>query len=506
MDIIVSDIKMPEMTGLEMLAEINKRWPSCLVIFLTSYHDFDFAKEAVTLGGFDFILKTEGDERIIQAVRKAAEEVEKHHETEQLRLKTEAKYKQALPTLQKAFVQELLHGRHINDRIRNEQFRILEIGMDANLPCYLFLARIDGWKPSLLWADKALLLYAVNNIIEEFLHSKVHMITMQLDSSHILGIWQPMTDNYDPKEYSKALRFFYGTLETIQNTGRDLLHLELSFLQSSSPCEWGEAGEKLQSLELLMQRGIGLNRELLTTDEELQNNLNRRSSSEEIEAQPIVFLRMMQFSSLSGLLASGKEDEFFELYDELDETIKEAGDVPSLKLECLHFLASLFLGYINRRRLYRTLKESWNMDKLLKLEENPDWKSYSSYYRNLASFLFEHSSDEQENRSIRLIQDIQQYIREHLSEDLSLTKLGEHAHLNPTYLSRLYKQITGKGISDDILEARIEKAKTLLEEGDRKIHEIAEDIGYHSGIAFTRFFKKNMNITPQEYRDMQLNR
>jgi two-component system response regulator YesN len=502
MDIVVSDIKMPEVSGLELLDEINRRWPQCKVIFLTSYHDFEYAREAVVLGGFDFILKTEGDDRIIQAVHKAADEVLKNQESDQLRLRAQAQYKLALPSLQKQFLQELLHGRHIDESMRHEQFRALEMALHPAWPAFLVIVRIDRWKQSPTWSDKALLLYAVNNIVDEYLSSKVRMVTLQLDPSHLLSIWQPEGDVYNAKEYSKALRFFYGALETIQNTCRELLQLQLSFVLSSTPCAWEDAGEKLQSLELLLQSGIGLNRELLTTDEELHNDLVRRNTPG-IEVQPIAILRMMQYSSLSGLLASGKQDEFFELYDDLSSTIEQAGEVPSLKLECIHYLASLFLGYMNRRRIYVSVKEKWGTSKLLNIAENPDWSSYSNYFRKLAVFLFEHTSNEQENRSNRLIQDIQQYIQEHLDQDLSLTKLGEQAHLNPTYLSRLYKQITGKGISDDITEARIHKAKSLLENSDRKIHEIAEDVGYQSGIAFTRFFKKMMNITPQEYRDTQ---
>lgn len=501
MDIVISDIKMPGLSGLQLLEEINRRWPSCKVIFLTSYHEFELAREAVILGGFDFILKIEGDERIIQAVQKAADEVMQQREGEQLRLKAQAKYKQALPSLQKEFLRELLQGRRFLPSLQREQFATLELPLKPDLPAYLLIARIDAWKPNATWSDKALLLYAVNNIIEEYVAPKVNMITIQLDPSRLLGLWQPPDDAYDPKEYARTFRLFYGTLETIQNTCRDLLELPLSFLLSSDPCGWEAVGEKLQSLELLMNNGLGLNRELLTTDAELQNNLSRRLGAE-ADVPPSVFLQMSQFSSLSGLLSSGKIEEFFELFDDLSAMVDSVGDVPTLKLECLHELASIFLGYINRRRMMYTLKESWDLTKLWRMEENPDWEEYIAYYRGLAKWIFEHNSNEQEHRSLRLIQEIQRYILDNLNQDLSLTRLGEQAHMNPTYLSRLYKQVTGKGISDDIMEARVKKAKALLESSHRKIHEIAEDIGYQSGVAFTRFFKKIMNMTPQEYRDM----
>jgi two-component system response regulator YesN len=88
-----------------------------------------------------------------------------------------------------------------------------------------------------------------------------------------------------------------------------------------------------------------------------------------------------------------------------------------------------------------------------------------------------------------------------LSEDLSLTKLGELVYLNPVYLSRLYKQTTGIGLSEYVTQVRLDKANVLLKETNMKIQDIAAAVGFESAAYFSRFFKKEMHVTPNEYRE-----
>ncbi|WP_127588316.1 response regulator [Paenibacillus koleovorans] len=578
-DIVVTDIKMPEITGLEMLREINRRWPRCKVIFLTSYHDFEYAREAVKLGGFDFILKTEGDDRILQAVAGAAEALLAERESSELLAQAQEQYRLALPSLRKVFLRELLQGLHADDQARrSEAFATLGVPLLAQRPVYLALARLDGWKQTMTWSDQAMLHYSVANILEECLSPHVRLMTLSLESSHLVCLWQAEAgaeaggEQDEEEEEEETFRFAYDTFERVQNICLDLLKLQVSFILNAEPAPWPRAGERLHRLELLLQRGLGLNRELLTTDAELEQSgrstpasavsgvgsragagampgagawagsrtgagaeampgagagagsgaeartgaeawtgagavagAGAESEAEAGAGQPQVdgelYLHPSRFSTLQTLLAGGKQEDFFLLLGELDVTVRAASW--GVRLEAVHFLSHLFISYLNRRQSLPLAAERLGLEPLARTETNPDWDAFIAYCRRLAEFLFEYTVLDQETRSNRLITDLQSYIRDHINRDLSLTSLGERVHLHPTYLSRLYKQVTGEGISEYIMEIRLEQAKHLLESSDRLIQDIAEDIGYQSGIAFTRFFKKMMNITPQDYRELK---
>jgi two-component system response regulator YesN len=79
--------------------------------------------------------------------------------------------------------------------------------------------------------------------------------------------------------------------------------------------------------------------------------------------------------------------------------------------------------------------------------------------------------------------------------------LAEIVNLNPSYLSRLYKQLTGVNVTDTILDVRISRAKRLLKESNLKVHDIAAKVGFDSDAYFIRSFKKKCGMTPQEYRE-----
>ena len=151
--------------------------------------------------------------------------------------------------------------------------------------------------------------------------------------------------------------------------------------------------------------------------------------------------------------------------------------------------------------MFDLIKDQVDISKLMKFDEVRCWKEYEAFFRELAAFLLELQALEREQQTNHLVEEIQEYINNHLDDDLSLTRLGELVHLNPSYLSRLYKQLTGIGLSDYIAQQRIAKAKKLLTESRMKISDITTSVGYNSAIAFTRFFKKAVGVTPQDYRD-----
>ena len=93
------------------------------------------------------------------------------------------------------------------------------------------------------------------------------------------------------------------------------------------------------------------------------------------------------------------------------------------------------------------------------------------------------------------------YMTEHIDGDLSLCTLSEKLHLNPSYLSRRFKELTGKNLTEAILEIRMETACHLLRTTSFRISEIAQMVGYETAANFSRVFKKSMKVTPREFRD-----
>jgi two-component system response regulator YesN len=116
---------------------------------------------------------------------------------------------------------------------------------------------------------------------------------------------------------------------------------------------------------------------------------------------------------------------------------------------------------------------------------------------NLNLFLAE--KKEIESRPIR---EVKKYIQEHFNEKLNLLQLGKKTGFNPAYLSSLFKKETGKSYVDYLTEVRIELAKQLLIQTDTNIYDIAERVGYSDVKYFAKVFKKEIRLTPIQYREI----
>ena len=110
------------------------------------------------------------------------------------------------------------------------------------------------------------------------------------------------------------------------------------------------------------------------------------------------------------------------------------------------------------------------------------------------------NNDNKVDEGIKLIETIRNYVYEHTSEDISLRKISEVIHYNESYLSRLFKQLTGKNYKDLVTEIKINKSINLLTKTDMMAKDIAKAVGFESTSHFQYFFKKNKGVTPLEFR------
>lgn len=132
-----------------------------------------------------------------------------------------------------------------------------------------------------------------------------------------------------------------------------------------------------------------------------------------------------------------------------------------------------------------------------------NYEEFGSCIDNLKISLFEHrvlAAAEPEKQEERTITGITRYLQEHLAEEISLSVLAEQFHLNPQYISQLFKSEIGVNFLAYLTNIRMDKAKKLLLSTSLSIAEVAEQSGYGDYRVFTKVFKKAEGITPSQYR------
>ena len=123
----------------------------------------------------------------------------------------------------------------------------------------------------------------------------------------------------------------------------------------------------------------------------------------------------------------------------------------------------------------------------------------------LAERFFELRGQNKNHRQHLLVTRVNEYIADHMDGDLSLITIADAVHFHPVYLSRIYKETSGMSLSDYIANQRLSAACSMLRSSQLQISAIARATGFTSSNYFSRWFRKRVGITPQEYRDKAMN-
>jgi two-component system response regulator YesN len=392
-DILLSDISMPEINGLQLAERIKQIWSRCRIIFLTGYKDFEYVQTALRTGGMDYVLKTEGDERILHAVLNAISDLEREWSGEQLLQHARGNLNKAMPIIRRDYIMGLLRGEHSLSMRRNK-FTELEMELEPESDLLLAIGRIDHWPTHLNTEDRSLLMYSIQNIAEELLAVHCSIQFIAYGQSRFMMLIQPkgiMVDMAMPHSWKQTCGFVQGTLETIQLTCSNLLKLSISIVVDVEPRVWDSITAAFEQLQQQLNHGVGDGKQML------------------LLSSPVA--------------------------------VADNAMLPTAT---------------------------------------------------------------QEERTDQLVLNIQRYIREYIQGPLSLTIIANKFYMNSSYLSRIYKQRTGKGLLEFINETRIQLAMELILSTDYKVQEIAMSAGFDSAHYFTRLFKKMTGMTPMEYRIRQM--
>lgn len=484
-DILLTDYSMPEMDGHELQLAITRIWPRCKVIFLSGYNDFEYIQTTMRSGADDFVLKTEGDETILAAVEKTIRAISEDHSFDRLIRDARTQMEQTLPAMRKDYLHALLNGDPEAMQRRHRSFGDLGIPLDAASPVYVFLGRVDRWRPDMASGDRDLFLFSVQNIVSEHFATGYALTGFIADQSRIVWLLQPAA----PAESQREI--VMGTLESIQTACKLYLKLTTSYVVTGEAVPWEQLPQAYDRLLLLFEKGLGLGEEMLLSDERLFSEDRRPSTA-----------GVRRIRLLDQYLSHKDESRFYAHFDELMQAMEDEQTMHTgLALEVFYELAAIFISHLNRLDLFTEWSRSAPVGKLLSIREHRTWEEARAFFRDLAGLLFSRLNSGNEEASSEVVQTLHAYIDENLHGDLSLNRLSDLVYLTPFYVSRLYKQITHRSISDYIADKRVAAAKRLLGETPLKIHEVGIRIGYDSPAYFTRFFKKMTRMTPQEYRD-----
>ncbi|WP_019636916.1 response regulator transcription factor [Paenibacillus fonticola] len=493
-DIVLTDIRMPGIGGLELSEYIRLHWPRCRIIFLTGYGEFDYAYKAIQIPNVRYILKTEGYDKVTDTVSEVVGEIQQGNKMLDLLQQSNEQYAALKMMTQGDYIRYLLQDGSIlfdEPELLGKEFGKLHIDLEPKHKVLLVLGRI-AFNSGTTYTERSEASAAARFIWNSFLSEHTRSVGIVDKQGDMLWFIQPSSLASKEKPGSPLLRYVEGTLELIQEAMLSSLGLSIAFTISGASCEWRHVTQQYERLRQLQQLKFGDGISMI-----LKDHTEMLDLSTDKEGGMMAHKAAM----LESHLEAGRAAEFFaELGEISDSVMYDKGSVQR-SIEAYYSIGLVLLSYINRTGIHGQVDD---YSKLMRLDDHSTIREGFRYLLQIAESVFRYKQLDERDRTTQVISRICQFIEEHISEDLSLVRLAEVHYFNPSYLSRFFKQECGINLSEYIDKCRIRKAKELLIGGDLKVREVAASVGYEASHSFTRFFKKMTGLTPQEYREALL--
>lgn len=502
-DIVLSDIHMPGMDGLELLKEIKNKYSECRVIFLTGYNEFDYVYSAIQYQGAGYLLKSESFDTITNVVEDELTDIDQRMKEKEILKKAEEQLKVSAELMKKEYFTGIVRGFYDNEEIIRKELKNLEINLDAGRPVLLLLARCDEIPEKKSYTRRVQLLCLIKLITEKYFPQGI--VYTNFFEDNITPVWliQPVasdiTDRPD-EAFRKTIRSLTEAVESAQPACEKIVNTTVSFVLDDDSVGWNKIPERFQTLKMLLNYRIGSGKGMLITNKLIVEKETGRGYEEDENFEISRYTTDILLSNLD----NWQTEYLNETLGKLTNKLANVSYKDYLPAHGLYYsIALAFLSFIHKWKLKDRVEKRIDLNRLMNAYIHDSWNYAADYLKELWEIIMEIQESDQDTRAQSIIKKIQKHIEDNLddADELTLARLADLVYFNQSYLSRLFKQVTGFNFSEYISEARMRKSKELLRRHDMRIREIAESVGFSSATNFARFFKKYSGVTPQEYRD-----
>lgn len=487
-DILITDIRMPFMDGLELCKQVKKELPNIKILILSGYDEFDYAKEAIRLGVTEYLLKPISSGKLLEALNGVSESIRREKEDKDLVRKYMEEMRENTEHEKQKFFEQMIAG-NLSMADALETGKKYEMNLSAgmyNLLLFRFTLGEENRKSGELLGEAE---YAIEKLTERLEY--VFEFQRGVEGWAFLL----MADNEEQmservKELSKDLEEImknYSTIAYFGGIGQPvarLRELEESFREA----------ERALAARFTME----LNRIISVEDIRMAQNVDTLDDIEITSFGEIEKTRTM----LEKFLNNGAEDEIDEFVDVYINELPEENLKSVLMRQYIIMDAYIvMMSFCEKIEGIEGEMQAQSEELKNSMKTIQTLEEIKNYIRMLLKKIIGVRDTISGRRYSDIIEIAKDQIRKtYMSDEISLNTIAAEVGMSPSYFSSIFSKEMGKTFVEYLTEIRMDRAKELLMCSSMKTSEIGYEVGYKDPHYFSYIFKKTQNCTPKEFR------
>lgn len=487
-DILITDIRMPFMDGLELCKLVKKELPNIKILILSGYDEFDYAKEAIRLGVTEYLLKPISSGKLLEALNGVSESIRREKEDKDLVRKYMEEMRENTEHEKQKFFEQMIAG-NLSMADALETGKKYEMNLSAgmyNLLLFRFTLGEENRKSGELLGEAE---YAIEKLTERLEY--VFEFQRGVEGWAFLL----MADNEEQmservKELSKDLEEImknYSTIAYFGGIGQPvarLRELEESFREA----------ERALAARFTME----LNRIISVEDIRMAQNVDTLDDIEITSFGEIEKTRTM----LEKFLNNGAEDEIDEFVDVYINELPEENLKSVLMRQYIIMDAYIvMMSFCEKIEGIEGEMQAQSEELKNSMKTSQTLEEIKNYIRMLLKKIIGVRDTISGRRYSDIIEIAKDQIRKtYMSDEISLNTIAAEVGMSPSYFSSIFSKEMGKTFVEYLTEIRMDRAKELLMCLSMKTSEIGYEVGYKDPHYFSYIFKKTQNCTPKEFR------
>lgn len=475
-DIVVSDIMMRDMNGVAMCRELRKMYPECQLIYISGYSDKEYLKAAIELSAVDYVEKPIAPPVLIEAIKKALgvvrrlkeeNEVKNHLEENRFNIKSKVLHSLIMADdSDENLDKNIIHSNLFSEDTNN--MRICLMHASGKITNFRRLKPELDLKLQEVCSNDPFGYYF--QMLDDF-----NIVLLLCSRDGLLEKEGPMMQKISEGIITTSFQFleFYLAIGDIRLTPRELA---------------GSYQSALNSLKCLSFKGY---RKYSYADEPFTDR-HFKYGEEQLE-------------KLSFALSSQAMEEVSQILEDTYESFIKEQALLNNSVRNIYYNLDHCIIKVEKNML--SLKQE-DIDQIM--ENSSKQIDSAMTFMELHNYVTKHAESvfnksrlvAQNNSAVRQLLDI--IHNEFGNADLSVNYLAERVFLTPTYLSTLFKKDIGVPIGQYMSNYRMEKAKQLLKDKRYKLYQISNLVGCSDSNYFAKIFKRQIGVTPSEYRENNL--